>query len=217
MKQADRSRPRRSPAARPTDDQLLDSARAVFAERGYLQATMEAIAESADTTKPTLYAHFGDKAALYRAVFGREVDALRAWLLPAYDSAADLPMEGQVRAYVMALFGYATEFPDSFRILFDLQGADEFDPIRRSIVDTIAGRVADQIRQYLLGAGRTPGPSVDLLAEMMVGLVGGAARHVQRADKIGPVAAGELATAFIMAALRNLDGCVLDKADGVAN
>lgn len=210
---ANRSRPRRSPAARPTDDQLLGAARMVFAERGYAQATMEAIAEAADSTKPTLYAHFGDKAALYRAVFGREVEALRDWLLRAYEEAAGLPLAQQVRGYVMALFRYATAHADSFRILFDQHGADELDPVRMSIVDTISDRVAEQIRRYLTELGREPGPSVRLLAEMLVGLVGGAARHVRRTKDLDPVVAGELATTFIMAALTNLDHSLLDPID----
>lgn len=214
---ANRSRPRRSPGARPTDDQLLDSARAVFAERSFPQTTMDAIAERANTTKPTLYAHFGDKAALYRTLFAREAEALRDWLLSAYASAAELPLRDQVHAYVMALFGYATERPDSFRVLFDFQGADEFDPIRTSIVDTIVGRVADQIRRHLVTIGRSPGPSVELLAEMLVGLVGGAARRVRRSGSPDPAAAGELATAFIMAAIGNLDGCALDLVDQVGD
>src|SRR5436305_12496528 len=109
----------RSPAARPTDDELLDAACAVFAERGFQQATMDAIAERANSTKPTLYAHFGDKAALYRATFAREADALRQWVMSAYEAVAEQSVEGQVRGYVMALFNYADAHPDSFRLLFD--------------------------------------------------------------------------------------------------
>ena len=79
----DRSSARRSPAARPTDDELLDAARAVFAERGYAQATMGLIADRADSTKPTLYAHFGDKAALFRTTVRREVAAaVKSFLEP---------------------------------------------------------------------------------------------------------------------------------------
>lgn len=202
------SRPRRSPAARPTDDALLDAACAVFAERGFTGATMAAIAAAADSTKPTLYAHFGDKAALYRAVFARETAALRDWVLAAYASADDLPLARQVRGYVMALFDYAAARPDSFRLLFDLNSTDEMGPLRQSLVDTIAGRVAGQVRRHLRALGRQPGRSADLLAEMMVGLVGGAARYVQRTGDVDPAAAGRLAVHLIMAAAGNLDTTV---------
>jgi AcrR family transcriptional regulator len=93
---------RRSPAARPTDEQLLDAARMVFAERGFQQATMEAIAARANSTKPTLYAHFGDKDALYHSTVSREAAALRQWVTTAYQSATTLSIDQQVDVYVMA-------------------------------------------------------------------------------------------------------------------
>jgi hypothetical protein len=59
-------------------------------------------------------------------------------------------------------------------------------------------------------------PSAGLLAELLVGLVGGAARHVGRDARLDPAAAGELATAFIMAAIGHLDPAVLDAVDAAA-
>lgn len=209
-----RSSGRRSPAARPTDDELLDGARAVFSERGFALATMDAIAERANSTKPTLYAHFGDKAALYRAAFNREAAALRDWVISRYDESVDqAPMESRVRAHVMALFSYATAQPDGFRLLFQGLPADEMSATRQGVVELITGRVADQIRGYLVHQGRKAGPSVELLASMMVGLVGAAAQHTIVVDGLDPLAAGELATAFIGAAVRNLDVSVVDKVD----
>src|ERR1041384_5592460 len=93
----DRSSTRRSPAARPTDDEVLDTAREVFAQRGYAQATMDLIAARADSTKPTLYAHFGDKAALFRTLVSREVAAIQAWVLTAYETAGPRPPEDRGR------------------------------------------------------------------------------------------------------------------------
>ena len=62
---------------RPRDmeklDAVLDAAAALFAERGLVGATMEAVAERASVSKMTVYAHFPDKAALLRGVFSRTV------------------------------------------------------------------------------------------------------------------------------------------------
>jgi AcrR family transcriptional regulator len=204
---------RRSPAARPTDDELLDAARAVFAERGFQQATMGAIAERADSTKPTLYSHFGDKDALYRSAVSREADALRRWVTTAYESAATLPVDQQVHVYVMALFTYATAHPEGFRMLFDSPATGDAARIRRGLVDTITERVADQIRRYLAGRDRSAGPSAGLLAAMMVGIVGQAAEYTLRTEDFEPLAAGEIATRFIMAALSNLDPGILEPLD----
>ncbi|WIV55715.1 TetR/AcrR family transcriptional regulator [Amycolatopsis nalaikhensis] len=209
----DRSSTRRSPAARPSDDELLDAARAVFAERGYAQATMDLIAARADSTKPTLYAHFGDKAALFRATVTREVAALRDWVIAAYETAATRPLEDRVRLSVMAMFSYAGAHPDSFRMLFD-SAVDEMSGERRALADTITTHVVGRIREHLLAHGRTPGPGADLLAAMMVGLVGRAAMHVSHSPGLDPIAAGELATGFVMAAVRGLDPALLDHVDG---
>jgi AcrR family transcriptional regulator len=208
----DRSSTRRSPAARPTDDELLDAARAVFAERGFAQATMGLIADRADSTKPTLYAHFGDKAALFRATVTREVAALQSWVFATYETASARPLEDRVRLSVMAMFSYAAAHPESFRLLFG-SAVDEMTDERRALSDTITAHVVAQIREHLRAHGRPAGVAADLLAAMMVGLVGRAATHVSHSPGVDPIAAGELATGFVMAALRGLDPALLDHVD----
>jgi AcrR family transcriptional regulator len=203
---------RRSPGARPTDDELLDAARAVFAERGFKQSTMEAIAERANSTKPTLYAHFGGKEKLYRASFTREAETLRQWVVQRYSAAAGLSVPERVRGYVMALFDFAQANPDSFRMIFDVAAADEPAPTHQELITLIEARVAEQIEQALVEIGRTPGPSTGLLAAMMVSLCGAAARHALH-HSISPSAAGELASGFITAAITTLDPGLLDAVD----
>ncbi|HEY3751855.1 MAG TPA: TetR/AcrR family transcriptional regulator [Pseudonocardiaceae bacterium] len=205
--------PQRSFTARPTDDELLDAARAVFAERGLRSATMEAIAERANSTKPTLYAHFGDKQALYRASIAREAAALREWLIAAYDSSGSTHLEHDVRTYVMALFGYAMDQPDSFRLLFDsLDG--ESSPEQRNLYDLMIERVAQRIRSYRADRGRETGPSAQLLAEMLVGLVGRAVGHTLRDDQLDREPVGELIVSFVASALRHVDSETIEAVDG---
>ncbi|MCA3244947.1 MAG: TetR/AcrR family transcriptional regulator [Azospirillum sp.] len=57
---------------------ILAAARRVFARVGFGAATMDAIAREANAAKRTLYAHFGDKAALFRAVVAAEAGAILA-------------------------------------------------------------------------------------------------------------------------------------------
>ncbi|MEW2356388.1 TetR/AcrR family transcriptional regulator [Spirillospora sp. NPDC029432] len=204
--------PRRSTRSRPTDGQLLDAARAVFAEHGYQRATMGTIAARADSTKPTLYAHFGDKAALYRATLAREGDRLRTWVTGAYASAAGRPVNRRVHTYVMALFTFAAAHPEGFRILFDDHAPGDLGPVREQIAGTITEAVAGQIRDHLAAEGRPPGPSAGLLAAMLVGMTGKAAAHALRAD-LDPLASGELTARVVMAALQHLDPGALDLVD----
>ena len=52
-----------------TRQQLLDTAAAVFAERGYAGATTKEIAKAAGVSEGTIYRHFADKRELFGAVF----------------------------------------------------------------------------------------------------------------------------------------------------
>jgi AcrR family transcriptional regulator len=56
--------PRRRERARATRIRVLDAARALFIERGYVVTTVDAIAERADVSSETIYATFGNKRSL---------------------------------------------------------------------------------------------------------------------------------------------------------
>jgi AcrR family transcriptional regulator len=55
---------------------ILDAAQRVFLKRGYQSASLDEIAEVAPASKPTIYAHFPGKEALFEAVVGRVLDGL---------------------------------------------------------------------------------------------------------------------------------------------
>jgi len=55
------------------DARILDAARKVFLERGFEGASIDEIAEVARSGKPTIYARFRDKRALFTAVVTRDV------------------------------------------------------------------------------------------------------------------------------------------------
>jgi AcrR family transcriptional regulator len=57
------------------DARILDAARRVFLERGLAGASMDEIASLACAGKPTIYARFPDKKALFAAVVTCNVDA----------------------------------------------------------------------------------------------------------------------------------------------
>jgi AcrR family transcriptional regulator len=79
--------PRRQERARATRRRVLDAARALFIERGYVATTIDAIAERADVSPETVYATFGNK----RTVLSELVDisiAGHADAPPVMDQAA---------------------------------------------------------------------------------------------------------------------------------
>src|SRR5262245_46399807 len=55
------------------DERILDAARKIFVERGFEGASIDEIAEAARAGKPTIYARFGDKRALFTTVMTRDV------------------------------------------------------------------------------------------------------------------------------------------------
>jgi AcrR family transcriptional regulator len=78
--------PARPGAGRPTarqaeqrHEQMLDSALAIFLDKGFEQTTMESIAASVGMTKRTVYARYADKQALFRATIHR---AFERWTVP---------------------------------------------------------------------------------------------------------------------------------------
>ena len=73
-----------SPAAAPLrqtrraekEERILDAALAVFSSAGYAGASMDAIAEAAGVSKPTLYQYFGAKEALFARIMERGRDQM---------------------------------------------------------------------------------------------------------------------------------------------
>src|ERR1700720_4111876 len=79
-KHRDSKRPRQG---RPPKDQagdvkarILDAAQRVFLKKGYQGASLDEIAEVAPASKPTIYAHFPGKEALFEAVVARVLEGL---------------------------------------------------------------------------------------------------------------------------------------------
>src|ERR1700761_8329870 len=73
-----RPRPGRPPKdlAGDVKARILDAAQRVFLKRGYQSASLDEIAEVAPASKPTIYAHFERKEALFEAVVARVLDSL---------------------------------------------------------------------------------------------------------------------------------------------
>jgi TetR/AcrR family transcriptional repressor of mexJK operon len=71
-------RPTREEAVR-RDARLLDVATTLFMERGFDGTSIDAVAEAAGVSKPTVYARYHDKRDLFAAVLRQRI---RLWLAP---------------------------------------------------------------------------------------------------------------------------------------
>lgn len=77
----------------PKRQAILDAAKRAFIAHGYSGASMEAIAEAAPVSKPTLYNHFKGKQELFAAVIAGQCESLLNTLSGVQTGLSD-PVEG---------------------------------------------------------------------------------------------------------------------------
>lgn len=124
--------------------QILDAAVAVFSERGFQNASMDAVAERVGVTKPVLYTHFGSKDGLLLACIARA----RAELLEVTSAAAAAAQtpEDMLRQGTRAFFDYLERHQPAWTLLYSestVAGA-ALEGIRAQQTDFIAALLAAQ-------------------------------------------------------------------------
>src|SRR3954469_9526713 len=130
--------------ARPVRErQMLAVAQRVFAERGFRAASVDAIAQGAEISKPMLYAYFGSKEGLYRACMQRSGGALAEALDEAAGSASE--PDQRLWAGLLAFFSFVESEPEAWAILAGEAGAGggalaaDGAEQRRQIAATVSG------------------------------------------------------------------------------
>ena len=96
--------------------QILDAAVAVFSERGYANASMDAVAERVGVTKPVLYTHFGSKEGLLLACVAQARTELLE--VTAAAAAAATTPEDMLRRGTRAFFEFLDERAAAFSLLY---------------------------------------------------------------------------------------------------
>jgi AcrR family transcriptional regulator len=149
----------RREAAQATRQSILDSAKRLFLERGYVGTTMPAIAEAAGVALDTVYATIGKKPTLFRllveaaisgqneAVPAEERDYVRA--IRAEPDAAR-----KLQIYAAALRSIQPRLAPLFQVL---QAAASQDPDLKALWEEISQRRARNMRllaQDLSATGR---------------------------------------------------------------
>ena len=94
--------------------ELLAAARKVFGNKGFEQATVDAIAEEAGVAKGTVYLYYPSKQAIYDALFREGMVELEEQLQARLESARGL--RDVIAAFVDVKLRYFLEFPDYYRI-----------------------------------------------------------------------------------------------------
>jgi AcrR family transcriptional regulator len=152
--------------------QLLDTARTVFAERGFHATAMNDIADAAGVTKPVLYQHFSSKRDLYREVLEDVGGRLEETIAKAAAGAPG-PRE-QVEAGFGAYFRFVADEQDAFQVMFggDTRRDPEFARQAAATETSIAAAIAGLIEIEGIDPQHR-----SLLAHGLVGLAEGTSRR----------------------------------------
>ncbi|MFD9548784.1 QsdR family transcriptional regulator [Nocardia salmonicida] len=201
---ADNRPRRRSTAVRPSDDTLLDGVLSVFAAHGFDNVTMEQLATAAETSKPTLYAHFGTKEQLFDACARREAASLLEWMRESYRRAQGFDLDRHIATTTRALFDFAAAHAEGFHVLFGAPTAGRSHEVRTATIQSVADTVAELIRHEYGGADLQWGASADFCAAAIADI---GVRGVQQAlaQHLDFTAAANLTVSIIVAAMRHLD------------
>ena len=181
---------------------MLLAAAEVFADNGYDGASVAEIARRAQTSKPTLYKHFGDKAGLYRACLDVEVAVAQDFLFEAYARAESESIADEVTADVVAFFDYARIRPHGFRLIVDDSHRGPGGEVAQSFSDTVIARIARRLAERT--GIEASSPVLRQIGAMLVGASVYAAREALVVSHADPVEASRLAAQFMTGAVLHL-------------
>ena len=186
---------------------ILDVATAAFLRDGYAATSIEAVAKRARVGKRTLYARFGDKESLFRAVLDR---LMERWLAASPDPE---PAPGGIGPALVQLAGRILDValqPEAIalhRLL--VSEAGRFPEILRMLQGTGFGEGASRVSALLereVRAGRLPLLDHAFAAEQFLHLVVSGPRR--RALGLGrPLGPDEVADWARRSVALFLDGC----------
>lgn len=155
----------RAEAARATTERLIATAHLAFAERGFAEVSLDALAAEAGVTRGALHHHFGNKAGLFEAVL-RRIDAeLGAEMNAVWEAAPD---RWQGFRACFHVYLDAVLRPDRCRILFQdapaVLGMKSIDILMES---GFGDMVADL--EGFIAEGRIRAPDAEALGHLLNG------------------------------------------------
>jgi AcrR family transcriptional regulator len=200
-----------APRFKVAERKILDAACAVFAAEGFDRANMADIAARAGTTKPTLYARFGSKDALFAAAVRREYELRKERLFAAYESGGDEPFHRRLHRWTAAYFDFVRERPDGFRLISE----GERSPAGAAIIERANGEIVDRIAELVARiSGHETQPGARLVASMISGMLTSCAREAVIRGRVDLDGAAALCEQFLYSALRGLDPDLMDAVEG---
>jgi AcrR family transcriptional regulator len=194
-----------------SDATILEAARAEFAANGFSAASMEQIALSAGTTKPTLYTRFGDKETLYERTIRGRARALLDHLFTSYDEAAELTVREMIDTATRAYLDFFADEPRDFDLLFHPDRSRPATELAEQVLDAINDGITQLVNHVLARSNRDAPHAARLIAAMLVGATHNALRQISHDPLLNRAHAAHLVTSFCFAAVKGLDPQLIDE------
>ncbi|GAA4612470.1 TetR/AcrR family transcriptional regulator [Saccharopolyspora hordei] len=147
--------------------QLLDVARALFAEKGFDGTSIEEIAHRAGVSKPVVYEHFGGKEGVYAVVVDREMRSLLDLVVSALSAGHPRDLLEQA---ARALLDYIDGNTDGFRVLVRDSPVASNSGTFSSLLNDIASQV-EHILALQFSARGYEAKLAPLYSQALVGMV----------------------------------------------
>jgi AcrR family transcriptional regulator len=162
--------PRRRMAASDRRLAILEAARAAFADGGFHQTSLDAVAERAGVSKALIYEHFDSKRELYLAMLEMHVEELVERVSAAV-TAADQPEE-RMRSGLEAFFAFVEERRGAWRIMFRNPGDPDvavyMERLRDGVAAVVAALMSEEAEQAFPDAPERD-RIIQMVAQQLVG------------------------------------------------
>ncbi len=153
---------------------ILEAAQQVFFTNGYVGASMDQVAATAEVSKQTVYKHFGSKGELFREVVTNVVRARDAGITPGLLSSGSGSFEEQLRTFAR-FFLKGVMQPDVLRLRRLVIGeAGRFPELGEAFYELGPKRAAEQLSRSLRELGTQQGfflKDPDMAAEHLLCLI----------------------------------------------
>jgi len=163
-----------STALNPKRQAILDAAKRIFLTHGYSGASMEAIAEAAPVSKPTLYSHFHSKQELFAAVIAGQCEALLSTLSRVQAELEDPAAGLKAIAGAFVELAYANEALELYRLIIAEQR--DFPELGKLVYHSGPDPVYKQLASYLTelhARGALRVPDVETSSQLFLGMLQG--------------------------------------------
>jgi AcrR family transcriptional regulator len=147
---------------------IIDSARKIFALKGYEDTTIAEIAEDAGIAVGTVYLYFGNKRDIYTSVSLNWATLLAA----AFEdlTVATLPIEQVPRAMIEATFRICRQDSDMMSLFqVDIQSEDEIR--KHKAADELITGVIDNFFRRAVGLGQLAPFDTEMYTKIIFGMV----------------------------------------------